>query len=244
MGRVALVTGGSRGIGRAVVERLADDGYDVAFCYSSRGDAAQEVEKAVRERGTDVLAEQVDVTDADRFKQFVATTEDTLGPIDALVTCAGITRDNPLLLMSPGDWQQVVDVNLTGTFVACRSVIFSLMKRKAGSVVLVSSVAGVYGNATQTNYAASKAGIIGLGKSLAKEVAGRGIRVNVVAPGFIDTDMTGGLPEKLRAAAVERIPAHRFGTATEVASTVSFLVSPASSYVTSQVLGVDGGLTL
>jgi 3-oxoacyl-[acyl-carrier protein] reductase len=241
---VALVTGGSRGIGRAVVLRLAAQGYDVAFCYSSRSDAADETQTEAKALGGAVLAERVDVTDAAEFTSFVRRVEDSLGPVDVLVTSAGITRDNPLLLMSPEQWSEVIDVNLTGTFVACRALVFSMMKRSAGSIVLVSSVAGVYGNATQSNYAASKAGIIGFGRSVAKELAGRGIRVNVVAPGFIDTDMTAALTPAVREAAAGRIPAKRFGTAEEVASVVAFLASEDAAYVTGQVLGIDGGLVL
>ena len=241
---VALVTGGSRGIGRAVVLRLAAAGYDVAFCYASRPDAAQETQTMAKAQGGAVVAEQVDVTDATAFGSFVRRVEDSLGPVDVLVTSAGITADNPLLLMSPEQWSQVIDVNLTGTFVACRALVFSMMKRSTGSIVLVSSVAGVYGNATQSNYAASKAGIIGFGRSVAKELAGRGIRVNVVAPGFIDTDMTAALTPAVREVAAARIPAKRFGTAEEVASVVAFLASDDAAYVTGQVLGIDGGLVL
>ncbi|WP_413808803.1 3-oxoacyl-[acyl-carrier-protein] reductase [Streptomyces sp. OE57] len=242
--RVALVTGGSRGIGRATVERLARDGFDVAFCYQSNEAAALELEKEVMETGVRVLSRRVDVRDAGAVRALVAETEQTLGPIDVAVTAAGITRDNPLLLMKDDEWHDVLDVNLDGVYHVCRSVAFGMMKRKSGVIVNISSVAGVYGNATQSNYSASKAGIIGFSRALAKEVGRYGIRANVVAPGFIDTDMTSVLTGQVKDKALESVPLGRLGRADEVADLVSYLVSDRAAYVTGSVVQIDGGITI
>lgn len=242
--KVALISGGSRGIGRATALRLAQDGYDIGFCYRSDEQAAKELDLEISESGVRSLAVKADVSDGDSVRAFVAETEQSLGPIDVAVTSAGITRDNPLLLMRDEEWDQVVDTNLSGVYHVCRAVIFEMMKRKAGSIVNISSVAGVYGNATQTNYAASKAGIIGFSRSLAKEVGRYGIRANVVAPGFIETDMTADLNEKVRKQAISSIPLRRLGRAEEVADLVSFLVSERSSYITGGVFQIDGGIIL
>lgn len=242
--RVALVSGGSRGIGRATVLRLARDGFDVAFCYQSNDAAAIELEKEAGETGVRVLSRKVDVRDMASVRALVSETEQTLGPIDVAVTAAGITRDNPLVMMKDEDWHQVLDVNLDGTYNVCRSVVFTMMKRKAGVIINLSSVAGVHGNATQTNYAASKAGIIGLSRSLAKEVGRFGIRCNVVAPGFIDTDMTSVLSGQVKDKALEAVPLGRLGRADEVADMVSYLASDRAAYVTGAVFQIDGGITI
>ncbi|MFD6227331.1 3-oxoacyl-ACP reductase FabG [Streptomyces sp. NPDC060232] len=241
--RVAVVTGGSRGIGRAVVERFLSDGYDVGYCYRSRPADADALETLAAEHGGRVFDASVDVTDPDAVRGFLERTQERLGAIDALVTNAGIVHDGPLVTMGQDAWNSVIDTNLTGTYNVCRAAVFTLMKQGRGSIVTVSSVAGVCGSATQANYAASKAGIIGFTKSLAKEVARFGVRANVVAPGLIATDMTDGMTEKARAGVIASIPLRRIGTAWEVADTVAFLASDRAAYITGQVIRVDGGIS-
>ncbi|MFF2546334.1 3-oxoacyl-[acyl-carrier-protein] reductase [Kitasatospora sp. NPDC058063] len=242
--RVALVTGGSRGIGRATVLALARDGFDVAFCYRADEEAARRLEEEAAQTGVRVLARKTDVTAAAPVRELVAEVEENLGPVDALVTAAGITRDNPLVLMTDEQWQEVIDTNLGGVYHVCRAVVFGMMKRKSGAIVNISSVAGVYGHATQSNYSASKAGIIGFSRALAKETGRYGIRVNTVAPGFIETDMTAAIEGRALKDVMASIPLKRMGRAEEVADLVGYLVSDRAQYVTGAVLQIDGGITI
>jgi 3-oxoacyl-[acyl-carrier protein] reductase len=241
---VAVVSGASRGIGRAVALRLAAEGYDIGFCYRSDKAAAAEVEAEAARLGARCVGRACDITDEDAVTDFIDGVRLELGEIDALVTSAGIVRDGALATMSAEAWNEVLAVNLTGTFLMARAVTYRMMKRGSGSIVCVSSIAGVRGNAGQANYSASKSGINGFVRSLAKEAASFGVRANAVAPGFIETDMTAGLPERAQRKALASIGMRRFGTAEEVAETVAFLVGDRSSYITGQVIEIDGGMVL
>ncbi len=241
-GRTALVTGGNRGIGRAIVEALADAGADVAV-FARSADSVAEAAAAVAERGVRSLGLVGDVSSRADVERAWSELTQSFERLDILVNNAGITRDNLLLRMKPEEWQAVLDTNLTGAFLWSRAAIKSMIRQRGGRIVNIASVVGITGNPGQANYAASKAGLIGFSKSLAAEVASRGVTVNVVAPGFIATDMTDALPESAREEFLARIPAGRLGDPRDVANLVVFLASSSSDYITGQVICVDGGLT-
>lgn len=237
-GKVAVVTGGSRGIGRAIVVTLAEAGFNVVFSYASNKAAATEVENSIRVFGVEAMAVQADASNQLEAQALIDKAQEKFGRIDALVNNAGVTKDGLLMRMSNDDWQKVIDTNLSGVFYTTRAVSRLMLKQRAGAIVNISSVSGIYGNAGQANYAASKAGLIGFTKSVAKEFGSRGVTANVVAPGFIVTDMTESVPkEKL----LEHIPLGRLGEPEDIAKTVLFLVT-SGSYITGQVIQVDGGL--
>lgn len=243
-GRTALVTGGSRGIGRAICLELAKGGANVALCCAGSETAAGETVRLAEELGARALAVRCDVSDAGQVSSLIGAVLHGFGRIDILVNNAGITRDNLLMRMSEGDFDAVIAANLKGTFLCMKAVSRLMLKQRYGRIVSLSSVVGLRGNAGQVNYAASKAGIIGMTKSLAKELAGRNVTVNAVAPGFIGTDMTAAMPEAARDAVLASIPMNRMGTAEEVARTVAFLASDEAAYITGQVLAVDGGMSM
>jgi 3-oxoacyl-[acyl-carrier protein] reductase len=242
-GRVALVTGGSRGIGRAIAERLAADGCRVAVNYHTRRDAADEVVAGIRSRGGEAVAVGGDVGDGDAVAAMFATVEAAFGPVEILVNNAGITADDLLLRMKPEAWDAVIRTNLDSAYLCTRAALRGMLKAKWGRVISITSVAGISGNPGQANYAAAKAGLIGLTKSVAKEVGSRGITVNAVAPGFVATEMTDALGDAVREAALPAIALGRFGTAPEIAAAVGYLASDDAAYVTGHVLVVDGGLS-
>ena len=243
-GKMALVTGGSRGIGRAVCLELARRGADVALCYAGNAQSAQETADACARFGVRTLALQCDVSDAQAVKAMIRTVLAQFGRIDVLINNAGVTRDGFLLMMKEADYDAVLDTNLKGTFLCLRAVVHTMMKQRYGRIVNLSSVTGLRGNAGQANYAASKAGVIGLTKAAARELAGKGVTVNAVAPGFIETDMTAALGEAARSSVLPSIPVGRLGTAQEVARAVAFLASEEAAYITGQVLAVDGGMAM
>lgn len=242
-GRAALVTGASRGIGAAIALRLADEGANVLVNYAGRADAAAGIVRLITEAGGRAEALQGDVANAADGASLVAATVEKFGSIDVLVNNAGITRDGLIVRMSDDDWKSVIDTNLSGAFYTTRAAARVMMKARAGSIINIASVVGLTGNAGQVNYSAAKAGLIGMTKSVARELASRNVRANAIAPGFIDTEMTGALPEAVREAAQGLIAMGRFGSADDIASAVAFLASDDASYITGQVIAVDGGMT-
>lgn len=241
-GKVALVTGGSRGIGRAIVERLAQDGAQVAFTYVNGQEAAEEAVAAITAAGGTAKAYRADSSDAEQVKALVGQVAAEMGRVDILVNNAGVTADGFMMLMSTDNWDKVIDTNLSGLFHITKAVLPVMLRQKGGTIVNVTSVGGIIGVAGQTNYAAAKAGIIGMTRALTKEVSSKNIRINAVAPGYIDTDMLNKVPEPMRQQFTQNVPMKRFGRPEEIANVVAFLASDESSYIAGQTLVVDGGL--
>lgn len=243
-GTVALVTGGSRGIGRAIAESLAARGAYVIVNYASRADAAIDTVGSCKEKGGDAEALQFEVQDSKAVDEALAYIKKTHGTLGILVNNAGISKDSLMLRTNDEDWQRIIDVNLNGAFYCARAAAKLMIKARGGRIVNISSVVGEIGNVGQAAYVSAKAAMLGLTKALARELASRQITVNAVTPGFIETDMTHELPIKVREEHMRSIPLGRYGTPTEVASLVSFLVSPFSEYITGQVIGINGGMRM
>lgn len=243
-GKVALVTGASRGIGRAIALRLAGEGAKVAINYAGNTTKAEAVKAEIEQNGGEAILVQADVADSSAVEAMVAKVTEAFGQIDILVNNAGITRDALLMRMKEEDFDAVVNTNLKGVFHCTKTVSKLMMKKRSGRIINMASVVGIMGNAGQTNYAAAKAGVIGFSKSAAKELAARGITVNVVAPGFIDTDMTAAMTDKAKELTLTGIPMKKMGTPEDVANAVLFLASDCASYITGQTVNVDGGMVM
>ena len=242
--KTVFVTGGSRGIGKEVALKFAENGYDVILNYVSDKTDVDGLTKELKEKGAESLILKADVSNVEQVEDVVKQAIEKFGKIDVLVNNAGITKDNLLMRMSEEEFDKVLEINLKGTFIVTKAVTKYMMKKRQGAIINLSSVVGVAGNAGQCNYSASKAGIIGFTKSVAKELASRNIRANAVAPGFIATDMTDVLPEAVKENIHNQIPLKRMGTAKEVAELIYFLGSDASSYITGQVINIDGGMVM
>ncbi|VEF48437.1 3-oxoacyl-(acyl-carrier-protein) reductase [Bacillus freudenreichii] len=243
-GKVALVTGASRGIGRATALALAEAGANVVVNYAGSTDKANEVVEKIKTLGREAIAYQCNVSDSDAVQAMVKDTIAKFGKLDILVNNAGITRDNLLMRMKENEWDDVIDTNLKGVFLCTKAVTRQMMKQRSGRIINVASIVGVIGNPGQANYVAAKAGVIGLTKSTARELASRGITVNAVAPGLITTDMTDQLTEEQKEAMLQQIPLDRFGQASDIAGTVLFLASDDANYITGQTIHVDGGMVM
>ena len=244
MDKCALITGATRGIGKQIAITLAKQGYNIALNYRKENEELENTKKEIGEIGVQVLAVKGDVANFEDCEKFVKQTIERFEQIDVLVNNAGITKDMLLMRMKKEDFEQVIDTNLVGTFNVTKNVVPYMMKARSGRIINISSVVGISGNAGQTNYSASKAGIIGFTKSLAKEIASRNILVNAVAPGFIETNMTDVLKDDVKQEIAKNIPLKRMGTAQDVANVVKFLASDDSSYITGQVINVDGGMLM